>query len=256
MSAICITFAESVENHFGNQQIGERCSTGWSASKLRSLHNKFKNKSEIVNLNELLVGTEFEGLGDDACVLIIRKCIDEIFHIDSNDCYEHLKTLNWDKKYFDQRRQRVLNKHARWNVCFSEFAQDADYENGKGTVYTFNESKLSGVKRKVESLMSTRSSVVEKLNAEGNYYYDIKKCGIGMHGDTERRKVFGVSLGSSRKLVFQWYHNAKSITNKVTIDLNHGDCYIMSDKAVGYDWRKRSKITLRHGAGIENSKYI
>jgi len=31
--------------------------------------------------------------------------------------------------------------------------------------------------------------------------------------------------------------------------LNDGDMYIMSDKAVGFDWKKRNTKTLRHAAG-------
>jgi len=37
-------------------------------------------------------------------------------------------------------------------------------------------------------------------------------------------------------------------------DLNHGDLYIMSEKTTGFDWKKRTLITLRHAAGCE--KYI
>ena len=35
-----------------------------------------------------------------------------------------------------------------------------------------------------------------------------------------------------------------------------GDCYIMSEKSSGFDWKKRSLVTLRHGAGVEGSKYL
>jgi hypothetical protein len=85
-----------------------------------------------------------------------------------------------------------------------------------------------------------------------------KKCGgIGMHGDTERRKVFGVNLGNiERYLVFQWYLKSESVGDRCEIKLKNGDCYIMSAKAVGYDWKSRSKLTLRHGAGLQDSKFI
>ena len=33
------------------------------------------------------------------------------------------------------------------------------------------------------------------------------------------------------------------------IQLNHGDMYIMSEKAVGNDWKLKNKPTLRHAAG-------
>jgi hypothetical protein len=35
--------------------------------------------------------------------------------------------FKWDEKYFDTRRQKVLNKHARKNVCFSDNYQKPDY---------------------------------------------------------------------------------------------------------------------------------
>ena len=38
------------------------------------------------------------------------------------------------------------------------------------------------------------------LEVEGNYYYNTKKCGIGFHGDSERKKVIACSLGESRPI--------------------------------------------------------
>jgi hypothetical protein len=35
------------------------------------------------------------------------------------------------------------------------------------------------------------------------------------------------------------------------IDLNHGDLYVMSNKATGHDWNCSSKMTLRHGVGLK-----
>ena len=34
------------------------------------------------------------------------------------------------------------------------------------------------------------------------------------------------------------------------ITLNHGDIYIMSEKSVGNDWKRRKIPTLRHAAGF------
>jgi hypothetical protein len=33
------------------------------------------------------------------------------------------------------------------------------------------------------------------------------------------------------------------------LQLAHGDVYVMSEKAVGHDWRSKSQVTLRHSAG-------
>ena len=36
--------------------------------------------------------------------------------------------------------------------------------------------------------------------------------------------------------------------------LNHGDFYVMSEKTVGFDWKRKSILTLRHAAGAK--KYL
>jgi len=53
---------------------------------------------------------------------------------------------------------------------------------------------------------------------------------------------------------FQWFQNSKPIGTRIKLILNHGDMYIMSEKAVGFDWKKRKIPTLRHAAGSE--KYL
>jgi hypothetical protein len=37
----------------------------------------------------------------------------------------------------------------------------------------------------------------EEMKCEGNYYYDTSKCGVGFHGDAERKRVVGMRLGES-----------------------------------------------------------
>ena len=91
-----------------------------------------------------------------------------------------------------------------------------------------------------------------RLNAEGNYYYDNSKCMIGFHGDTERHVVVGIRFGSTYPLHFQWYKNSETVSDIKTIHLNGGDMYVMSEKAVGTDWKSSSKYTLRHSAGNLN----
>lgn len=87
------------------------------------------------------------------------------------------------------------------------------------------------------------------LACEGNYYYDVSKCGIGFHGDSERKRVIGLRLGASIPLHYQWFQKSVPIGQRYIVELDHGDLYIMSEKAVGQDWLLRSKLTLRHAAG-------
>ena len=49
-------------------------------------------------------------------------------------------------------------------------------------------------------------------------------------------------------LHFNWFYNSKSVGETLKLTLNNGDMYIMSEKAVGNDWKKRSIYTLRHSA--------
>ena len=86
-----------------------------------------------------------------------------------------------------------------------------------------------------------------------NYYYNIDECGIGFHGDTERKIVICARLGATIPIHFQWFHRHKPIGSRKIFTPNHGDIYIMSEKAVGNDWRKSSLYTLRHAAG--STKY-
>jgi len=80
-------------------------------------------------------------------------------------------------------------------------------------------------------------------------YDDVNRNGIGWHGDGERRKVVGVRIGESMPLCYRWFHMGTPIGSQFTTQLNHGDLYIMSDKAVGNDWKKKLIPTLRHSAG-------
>jgi hypothetical protein len=87
------------------------------------------------------------------------------------------------------------------------------------------------------------------FRCEGNYYYDLNSCGIGFHGDSERRKVGAVRLGASSALHFQWHLNQAPLGEPVIIPLHRGGFYMMSEKAVGTDWTKSKTCTLRHATG-------
>jgi len=59
-------------------------------------------------------------------------------------------------------------------------------------------------------------------------------------------------LGAKIPLCYTWYHNNENISEVITIDtLEHGDMYVMSEKTTGFDWKSKSKYTLRHAAGCD-----
>lgn len=143
---------------------------------------------------------------------------------------------------------RVVNKHARYNLCFDDLAQEPDYEDGKGRIIA-RDSVL--ILKKIKKSLPKFINGAKDLAGEGNYYYDVSKTGISYHCDLERKKVVGVRLGNSIPLYYQWYLNSKPIGTKLKIDLDGGDLYIMSEVAKGITWNKKDVFTLRHAAGCD-----
>ena len=69
--------------------------------------------------------------------------------------------------------------------------------------------------------------------------------------DSERKMVACIRLGASTPLHYQWFVQGAPVGKRVKLLLNHGDFYIMSEKATGFDWKKRIIPTLRHAAGAD-----
>jgi hypothetical protein len=250
--AITITFGDQAENHVGMQKIGQMANSGFTINELTLAKAKFEQIGcvcELVNLNN---GLPAGNIGDSASVLIIRNAVDKLLatiHSNANAMLAEQSNLDVDKKALMY--GRVVNKHARHNLCFSDFSQDPDYENGLGTIVSFDDVPLT--KRIREELPKYLGNKALNLPAEGNYYFNTSKTGIGYHGDSERRIVVAVRLGESIPLVYNWFHNSQAIGQRIDLILNHGDMYVMSEKAVGTDWKKKSILTLRHAAG--SAKY-
>lgn len=239
---ITLTFGDCGENHVGMQKIGALAECGFSVEELLEFKAQLEQggaKCEFVQLD--LPGVEVENAG----ILIVRKGIDfflaEKKHT-ADELFEEQKALDWDMKAYMY--GRVVNKNARYNLCYSDEAQEPDYEKKKGRIVSFADVPVTRrLKRRLQRTFG------KSLIGEGNRYYDVRKCGIGYHGDTERRIVIGCRLGAEMPLHFNWFYKGEPIGKNYRVMLQHGDVYAMSEKAVGFDWKKRSKYTLRHSAG-------
>lgn len=255
-STITLTFSEVVENHPGAEEIGEKVNEGegFTVDELKmaeKLINSKSNIAEYYNLNELLVDTPYN-TEEDAGLLVIRNGL-EYLDISANDLFNEVSVLKVDKKQ-PGKGGIIVNSNARFNLCFADFSQEPDYEAKKYKVINFTDVKLSNQLRNTLPTLFNKDNNFPKaqgLNAEGNYYYDINKCGIGWHGDAERRKVIGVRLGKTIPLAYKWFTKNTFVGKDFKIDLNDGDVYIMSEKTVGTDWKSSSKLTLRHAAGCK-----
>ncbi len=230
-TAITITYGDQAENHAGMQRIGSPLKAGLTIDDILTIRAR---------LNEIKMMTEIVTLGDDACVLVVRNAV-----VEANAIYTEQMALPWDKKVLN--RGRVVDKKARHNLCYGPEAQVPDYDAGLGRIIAFADVPyLARVRGFIELLPPAFAGLV----AEGNHYHNPKSCGIGFHGDTERKVVVAVRLGQPIPLVFQQFVLSRPVGEPIVIKLGHGDLYVMSARAVGYDWQKCGPLPhWRHAAG-------
>ncbi len=249
MKTITITFGDQAENHVGMQKIGQLADSGFTNDDLKNAQKIFESKGATCEYLDLNIAES--GNIDSASILIIRQGTNIILNgKTADDMYNEQNNLNVDTKAFMY--GRVVNKHARHNLCFDEKDQEPNYAEGKGRIIAYNKVPLT--KQIREKLGEYFGLKANNLTAEGNYYYDIKKCGIGFHGDSERKKVIAVRLGATLPLHYQWFYNSLPVGQRIKLNINHGDIYIMGEKATGCDWKTKKSYTLRHAAGCE--KYL
>lgn len=258
---ITLTYGDCAENHVGMQQLGKKEDRGFSLDELKKLCVKMKKDGancEIIILNDYLSDELKKKVDNIGGVFVLRNGIDFLFGEEGikDRMYVEQNSLEWDKKYWDNRRKKILNKIKRSNLCYDNFEQKSDLENGKGSVVHFDRVPLTKKLRELIGGMLGKSG--ENLRCEGNNYYDIKsgKCGIGWHGDKERSKVVGVRLGVSGSLCYVWCNDGEEVSDRIKINLEGGDIYVMSEKSVGNDWLSRKKITLRHGMETVEGKIL
>lgn len=255
--SITITYGDCAENHNGMEIIGEMADCGFSIEDIKDSKVKFEKlgaKCEIINLNDYVKDEmnkeENKKLKyNDAQVLVIKQGINYLLksiNKTANDMFNELEKQNWDTKALMY--GRVVNKKARYNICIADTSQISNFSEGRGTILEFSKLECCNEIRKNLPKYLNKSEV---LVGEGNYYYN-NKCGIGFHGDSERRKVVAIKLGDVKPLRYSWYYNGERIGNMCDIKLEHGDIYIMSEAAVGTNWKRKSIPTLRHATGADS----
>ena len=222
---------------------------------------------------------------NDAYFLIIKGLLPKIldkYGSSLDDLYSQVISKTWDTKYLDpnkyedlvdangnkirdqqtgkimkdkRQRGRVMNKHARSNHCISTYSQEANYRKGQGTIHTFHDISLM---EKIRHEFAMFGNKFQFNVAEGNLYRDggKKDNGIGWHGDSERRRVLMFRLGKSPSMPFyyRWSYQSKHIGKLMKFDIEPGDVMIMSEWAVGTEWKKSSLVTLLHATGA--SKFV
>lgn len=282
---ITLTFGDCAENHVGMQKLGQAAAEGLTCAELVDARARFEAAGcvcELIDLNNAVAECVLEPLPAQASVLIVRQGVTAMLQEDESHIIittspleptaapteaipaeqdttaagstlllREQSALVWDTKA--RMKGRVVNKRARHNLCFGPTAQEPDYKAGRGRVVAFGDVPL--LARIRERLPQFLGPKTHNLYAEGNLYPDpATACGIGFHGDAERRIVVALRLGGTMPLHYQWFQRGAPVGKRIALELHHGDMYVMSAKAVGTDWMKKLVPTLRHAAGAP--KYL
>ena len=191
LEAITLTGGDCGENHTRNQVIGTYdVSQRFDGPQLaevaqRALDMGYKIEAKWLN------GALPEALRDfvqGAYVLVIKGFID-----DHDDIYKELVGLKWDTKA--KMYGRVVNKKLRSNMMIADMEQEANYEEGMGTIHHFDTIPALEVHRQRLMELTGRNIAVW----EGNRYADPDNThGIGFHGDTERNVVIAACFGREK----------------------------------------------------------
>lgn len=246
---ITLTFGNRGENHAGMQVIGHKLDSGLTTEDLNAAYTFFTGRGGECLMYELrdLLPEARRTSAPSARLLVVKRGADVLLGPGSADALlAEQSGLTRDKQAY--MRGRVVNKHARHNLCFADFSQTADFAQKKGTVVNFTQVPWLARLRAILPETSP-SSKLRELICEANYYYDVRKTYIGWHGDAEREVVVALRLGADFPLYYRWYEQHKTLGDVFCTTLSHGDLYMMSDKAVGHDWKCSSFPTLRHAAG-------
>ena len=266
------TFADCGENEPGMEMIGTMGGEelAHTVPDLEAMRDELVAKgvdAKVHKFNELAEGKVPKGMPPlpEAAVLVIKRH-DAIVTKDDVDTIE--KEL-W-KTPIDTvammgrgKRRAIMNKQARHNNCMTDnavrpasVAAKQDYAEGRGSVADLQTiPELARLRDRLAALVKRDLPVVEN-----NFYYEIgTKCGIGWHGDKERRVTVLMRFGEASKemdLKFQFFWNSEGMGPIFQFHLKNGDIVVMSRVANGKDWEDapKKRWTMRHATGASHSK--
>lgn len=223
---------------------GAMAPTGFEVAHLRRVCKCLCEEGLDASIVDLTPHCRVEG-AQEACILVIRGWRPDI----ADAALKQVQGIEYDT--FTHQYGRVVQAHSRHVVFVGEKPRKADKSIGMRTVLGWQdvgviEKARAWIAKVLDSEEYLRSACILK-------YPDIRKCGISAHGDGERRRTIVYRVGevsSKRSLNYQWYHEGEEASDKVKIDLHHGDFAVSSEVAVGTNWKKRKIPTLRHSTGF------
>lgn len=250
-----ITWGDVAMNEVHMQRIGWEAEQGVAVERLREIKAELEGRGlrcDLIDLRALLPVRKRES-APDAAVLVVNGGVGPLTgdpHGEAKLLAEQ-RSMPIDKQAWDPRHGGVFDKHNRYNNLLGDYDQAADYAKKQGTVV---DCVHYPVTQQLRAVLTSLLGACRPLVGETNHYFDASACGIGWHGDRERKMVAGVRLGpgaTGMPLKFLWFRDSKPVGAEGRLLLDAGDVYFMSEKAVGFDWLTKKALTLRHAAGAD-----
>lgn len=223
---------------------GEPAQRGFTRFELETAAARCQQLGYQTELYDLCTGLPWY-YDVDAQVLVVRDgCY---LFPEHEQLIKEISAISSETNSRARRDGKVFLRKAYRNLCISDRYVQPYIEQGRGTVLPFAELPYIDTARQV--LPQIFGDKAHNLYAKLNYYYDIYRCGMGYHGDGEHKRVIALRVGENIPLHFQWFYGGKAVGKNMPLDIHGNDIYIMSEKAVGFDWHCRHIPTLRHAAG-------
>jgi len=247
MGSFNLTFSDCIKTLNANEIIGEQSHCGTTNDDVRKIHESI-NGSILYNLKDLI--PHLNQNVEDAMILIIKNQ----FPNDSNNLlqtfinpeYVHdgnIIGIEWDK--FTP--TGALNKKF-YKSTFADlgdmFKINSLANFKRGTMYNINKiPSLLNIKNSLRSILPCNFVV------EASHFYDNEKSHKLFNHEKDKRCVTGLHLGEPMNINFKWYHKSIKCCDNFSIELNHGDIYIMSNIASGSVKDNVTKLFLKHSFG-------
>lgn len=186
---------------------------------------------DIINLNTIL--KQFDNRHTElADILLVKNYI-------TDNIYEDLLNVNWDKKIF--LRNKIVNRIEKYVITINKEKQEPNYNIGEYRVLKYdNFDTLNNLKDKLLLLFNQESFI-----CQGDYYYNHEKLNLKYQGSKVNNMIC-IHLGDPIKLSYKWFFANKSVSDDFMITLNHGDLYIMNEKATGHDCKLKKNTVLKY----------
>lgn len=270
-----LTYSKGTESHVGAEIHGVMADAGYSLRELRhgkDVANARGLQAEVVELQKEC------DVDRVAYVLVIRNAA-KLLDVDLGHLTNEYAEKIWphlDRCLISFRK--IQTKHARGNAELGPVAVASTYDTFKHNTRLPADARVTGVVLPFSELpnctqvgcgwRNVLGDNATNLRAEVNHYgpryvaggmdtnvaHKVENCGIGLHGDSERKDVICICLGTQpRELHFQAFCRANPQGKRFTITLHPGDGYVMDEVACGSAWKKdranSQVIHYRHAAG-------